>query len=204
MITSDTSQLPYLRDPEVQLMLRTKDGDDEAFAELVAVYQDQLVGKFYRMLHDQEGAEDLAQEAFMRIYRARETYKPTAKFSTWLYRIVNNLASNSRRSKGRRREVSLNLRDSGPLGPRPEEKLVAEKSALMPTRLVAKKEMQAEVRKAVDSLPDRQNMALDLHKFEGMSYADIGEAMEMTPAAVKSLLSRARVNLKVKLEKYVR
>ncbi len=204
MITSDTSQLPYLRDPEVQLMLRTRDGDDEAFAELVAVYQDRLVGIFYHMLQDQEGAEDLAQEAFLRIYRARETYKPTAKFSTWLYRIVNNLASNSRRSKGRRREVALNLRDSGPLGPRPEEKLVAEKSALMPTRQVAKSEMQAMVREALDSLNDRQKMALNLHKFEGMSYADIGEAMEMTPAAVKSLLSRARENLKVKLEPYVK
>ena len=204
MITSDTSQLPYLRDPEVQLMLRTRDGDDEAFAELVAAYQDRLVGIFFHMLQDKEGAEDLAQEAFLRIYRARETYKPTAKFSTWLFRIANNLASNSRRSKGRRREVALNLRDSGPLGPRPEEKLIAEKSALMPARQVAKKEMQSMVRKALDSLNDRQKMALNLHKFEGMSYADIGEAMEMTPAAVKSLLSRARENLKVKLEPYVR
>ena len=204
MITSDTSQLPYLRDPEVQLMLRTRDGDDEAFAELVAAYQDRLVGIFFHMLQDKEGAEDLAQEAFLRIYRARKTYKPTAKFSTWLFRIANNLASNSRRSKGRRREVALNLRDSGPLGPRPEEKLIAEKSALMPARQVAKKEMQSMVRKALDSLNDRQKMALSLHKFEGMSYADIGEAMELTPAAVKSLLSRARENLKVKLEKYVR
>ena len=147
---------------------------------------------FFHLLQDKEGAEDLAQEAFLRIYRARETYKPTAKFSTWLFRIANNLVSNSRRSKGRRREVALNLRDSGPLGPRPEEKLIAEKSALMPTRQVAKSEMQAEVQKAMDSLPDRQKMALNLHKFEGMSYADIGEAMGLTPAAVKSLLSRAR------------
>ena len=74
----------------------------------------------------------------------------------------------------------------------------------MPTSQVAKNEMQMMVRQALDSLPDRQKMALNLHKFEGMSYADIGEAMEMTPAAVKSLLSRARENLKVKLEKYVR
>ena len=185
-------------------MLRTKDGDDEAFAELVAVYQDRLVGIFFHMLQDKEGAEDLAQEAFLRIYRARESYQPTAKFSTWLFRIANNLASNSRRSKSRRREVALNLRDSGPLGPRPEEKLVAEKSALMPTRQVAKSEIQSVVRDAVESLNDRQKMALNLHKFEGMSYANIGEVMEMTPAAVKSLLSRARENLKIKLEKYVR
>jgi len=203
VITSDTSQLPYLRDPEVQLMMRTKEGDDEAFGQLVSAYQDRLVGIFYHMLRDQEVAEDLAQEAFLRIYRARETYKPTAKFSTWLFRIANNLASNSRRSKGRRREVPLNLRDSGPLGPRPEEKLVAEKSALMPTRLAAKSEMRSVVREALDSLNDRQRMALYLHKFEGMSYADIGETMEVTPAAVKSLLSRARENLKTKLEQYV-
>ena len=98
----------------------------------------------------------------------------------------------------------MNLRDSGPLGPRPEEKLVAEKSALMPTRQVAESEMRSVVQEAVESLNDRQKMALTLHKFEGMSYAEIGEVMEMTPAAVKSLLSRARENLKVKLEKYVR
>lgn len=184
-------------------MLRAKDGDTEAFEQLVGNYQNRLVAVFYHMLRDQEVAEDLAQEAFLRIYRARQNYKPTAKFSTWLFRIAGNLASNSRRSKGRKREVPLSIQDSGPLGPRPQEKLFAGKSGQMPTRQLARNEVQTVVQKALEELNERQRMALLLHKFEGMSYADIGEAMEMSPAAVKSLLSRARENLREKLENYV-
>ncbi len=204
MATTEIIQNPYLRDPDVQLMLRAKEGDERAFAELVSLYQDRIINIFSNLLADQPGAEDLAQEVFMRVYRARERYEPRARFSTWLFRIANNLASNLRRSKGRRREVTLAGRDSGPLGIRPEEKLLAEKSALMPTRQFDKSEMRAIVRDAMETLNERQKMAVLLHKFEQMSYADIGEAMEMTPAAVKSLLSRARENLRSKLERYVR
>lgn len=204
MATTEIKQLPYTDDPDVQLMLRVRDDDEDAFAQLVAAYQDRLVSLFHHVLHEQEVAEDLAQEVFLRIYRARQTYMPTARFSTWLFRIANNLASNSRRGRGRRREVALNLRDSGPLGSRPQERLLADKSALMPTRQVARNELQQVVRSALDDLNDRQRMALLLHKFEGMSYAEIGETMELTPAAVKSLLSRARESLRVKLEPYVK
>jgi RNA polymerase sigma-70 factor, ECF subfamily len=202
--SASTSELRYLRDPDVQLMLRTKAGDEAAFQELVNNYQNRLIAVFYHLVHDQEAAEDLAQEAFLRIYRSRHNYQPTAKFSTWLFRIAGNLASNSRRSKGRRREVPLSIRDSGPLGHRPEEKLIAEKSGMQPSRQLARNEVQAMVQEALSELSDRQRMALLLHKFEGMSYADIGESMEMSAAAVKSLLSRARENLRERLEKYVR
>ena len=202
--SSDTSPHAYLRDPDVQLMLRARDGDDEAFTQLVASYQDRLVGILAHLTHDQEVAEDLAQDVFLRVYRARHGYQPTAKFSTWLFKIANNVASNSRRSKGRRREVPLKASESGPLGPRPEERLVAEKSAFMPARQADKREMQQLVREALETLNERQRMALLLNKFEEMSYADIGETMDMTEAAVKSLLSRARESLRVKLEAYVR
>lgn len=184
-------------------MLRAKEGDESAFNELWAKYQHRLVAVFYHMLRDQEAAEDLTQEAFLRIFRARQNYRPQAKFSTWLFRIAGNLASNRRRSAGRRKEVPLAIRDSGPLGPRPQEKLFADKSGLMPGRQIASHEMQQIVQQALQTLNERQRMALLLHKFEGMSYADIGEAMEMSPAAVKSLLSRARENLREKLEPYV-
>src|SRR6185369_10606936 len=97
--------------------------------QLVSRYQDRLLGVLYHLLQDQEAAEDLAQEVFLRIYRARRGYEPTARFSTWLFRIANNLASNLRRDEGRRKEVNLPASDSGPLGPRPEERLIAEKSA---------------------------------------------------------------------------
>ena len=201
-VTAANSQ--YLRDPDVQLMLRVKNGEEAAFVKIVARYQDRLINVFGNMIGDDELAQDLTQEVFLRIYRARNGYQPTAKFSTWMYRIANNLASNSRRSKGRRKEIQLKTNESGPLGTRPAEKLLADKSALMPTRLLDKSEMQNVVREAMDSLNERQRMALLLHRFEDLSYADIGETMEMSPQAVKSLLSRARENLRVKLESFAK
>ncbi len=203
VVTTEILNSPYLRDPDVQLMLRAKGGDEGAFSELVAAYQDRIVGIFCHLLGNQEAAEDLAQEVFLRIYRSRDKYEPKAKFSTWLFRIANNLASNSRRNKGRRREVALNPNDSGPLGMRPEEQLLMEKSGMMPSRQVGLKETQAVVRQALETLNERQQMAVLLHKFEGMSYADIGAAMKLSEAAVKSLLSRARENLRVQLEKHI-
>jgi len=202
--TTAEAQTQYLRDPDVQLMLRVKGGDEAAFAKLVAAYQDRLISIFTNLVGNQEAAEDLTQELFLRVYRARHGYEPNAKFSTWVFRIANNLASNSRRSKVRRKEVQLKANESGPLGTRPAEKLLAEKSALMPTRQLDKREMQEHVREALETLNDRQQMALLLHKFEDMSYADIGDAMEMSPQAVKSLLSRARETLRTKLESYIR
>ncbi len=203
VVTTEIMNSPYLRDPDVQLMLRAKAGDEGAFTELVAAYQDRIVGIFCHLLGNQEAAEDLAQEVFLRIYRSRDKYEPKAKFSTWLFRIANNLASNSRRNKGRRREVALNPQDSGPLGMRPEEQLLMEKSGMMPSRQIGLKETQAVVRQALETLNERQQMAVLLHKFEGMSYADIGAAMKLSEAAVKSLLSRARENLRVQLEKHI-
>lgn len=184
-------------------MLRARQGDDGAFTQLVRTYQDRLTNIFFHMLQSQEAAEDLAQEVFLRIYRARHGYQPTARFSTWLFRIANNLASNSRRSRGRRKEVKLAGSESGPLGPRPEEQLVLEKSGLMPNRQLDKRELQAVVQRAMEQLNERQRMAVLLHKYEDMSYEDIADAMELTPTAVKSLLSRARENLRQVLEPYM-
>lgn len=203
VVSASSTQLRYLRDPDVQLMLRAKEGDEEAFEQLVLNYKDRLVAIFYHLVQNKEAAEDLTQEAFLRIYRARDRYKPTAKFSTWLFHIASNLASNSRRTLGRRKEVPLSIRDSGPLGPRPQEKLFKDKSGLMPNRQLARSEVQMMVQRALTELNERQRMALLLHKFEGMSYADIAETMGLTPAAVKSLLSRARETLRSKLESYV-
>lgn len=185
-------------------MLRAKAGDETAFTQLVTNYQDRLVGVLVHLLQSKEAAEDLAQEVFLRIFRARHGYEPTAKFSTWLFRIANNLANNQRRDKSRKKEVVLNVSDSGPLGPRPGERLIAEKSALMPNRQYDKIEMCAMVQAALSTLNEKQRMAVLLHKFEEMSYADIAAAMETTTNAVKSLLSRARDNLREQLEPYVR
>jgi RNA polymerase sigma-70 factor (ECF subfamily) len=199
-----TDDNPVLRDPDVRLMLRAKEGDQTAFTQLVTNYQDRLVGVLAHMLQNKEAAEDLAQEVFLRIYRARHGYEPTAKFSTWLFRIANNLANNLRRDSGRRKEIVLNVNDSGPLGPRPGERMMADKSGLMPTRQFDKTEMCSMVQAALATLNEKQRMAVLLHKFEEMSYTDIAAALDMTPAAVKSLLSRARDNLREKLEPYVK
>ena len=165
MSSATTANSQYLRDPDVQLMLRVKNGEDAAFAKIVARYQDRLINIFNNMLGDLESAQDLTQEVFLRIYRARNGYEPTAKFSTWMYRIANNLASNTRRTRGRRREVQLKTNESGPLGTRPAEKLLADKSALMPTRQLDRSELQNVVREAMESLNERQRMALLLHRF---------------------------------------
>lgn len=204
VISTTVQEIRYLRDPDVQLMLRVREGDHDAYAELVTNYQDRLVAVFYHLLRDKEASEDLAQEVFLKIYRARQRYVPTAKFATYLFRVANNVASNWKRTKSRRKEVSIAPKGSGPWGTRPEETLVADKSALMPGRQADQLEMREIVREAMDELSERQRMAVLLHKFEQMSYADIGDAMHLSPAAVKSLLSRAREQLRIKLEPYMR
>lgn len=204
MKLNGSDQNPVLRDPDVRLMLRVKAGDKTAFDQLFVAYKDRVVGVLTHLLQDQHAAEDLSSEVFLRIYRARHGYEPTAKFSTWLFRIANNLASNLKRDTGRRRETGLNVNDSGPLGPRPGERLLADKSGMMPTRQADKSEMCDIVQSALASLSEEQRMAVLLHRFEEMSYADIAEALDKTPAAVKSLLSRARDNLREKLEPYVK
>lgn len=202
-MTSSLSSSPYVRDPDVQLMLRVKGGDDDAFAQIVQKYQSRLIGVFANMFADTALAEDLAQEVFLRIYRARQGYEPTAKLSTWIFQIANNLASNSRRSKGRKKEVQFQLGNSGSQSLNLGEGGVADKSGLMPTRQIDKNELQERVQQALGHLNERQRMAVLLHRFEGMSYADIADTMQLSTQAVKSLLSRARENLREVLETYV-
>src|SRR6266446_6241746 len=109
-------------------MLRVRDDDSTAFAELVELYQHRLVTVMHHLVGSKEEAEDLAQEVFLRVYRTRKKYRPTAKFSTWLFTIANNLALNTLRSRQRKPSVPLDLRDSGPLGPRPAEQLARDRA----------------------------------------------------------------------------
>ena len=201
-VVSQSLSNQYLADPDVQLMLRVAADDHDAFQQLVERYQDRLIGFFYHLLGDRTAAEDLAQDAFLRVYRAREKYQARARFSTWLFRIAHNLASNQRRGMvKRKREVSLAPRNSGSQV-QIQQQILADRSALMPTRLFASKEVQSQVQAALNELSDRQRMAVLLHKFEGMSYGDIGAVMKLNAVAVKSSLARARGKLKDALEKY--
>ena len=191
-----------LLDPDVRLMIQVREGNADAFEELVEKYQARLVGILGHMVSNRDQAEDLAQEVFMRVYRARQTYVPGAKFSTWLFTIAHNVASNALRKKSRRKEVNLTSSPSGKVPVRPLDLMAQAKSGLMPTRQVARKEMAAIVQQAIKTLNERQKMALLLSKFEGMSYIEISETMQMSTQAVKSLLSRARNNLKEAIEPY--
>jgi RNA polymerase sigma-70 factor (ECF subfamily) len=184
-------------------MLEVREGNAGAFEELMLRYQDRLVTVLEHLVNNRDQAEDLAQEVFLRIYRARESYVPGAKFSTWLFTIANNVASNALRSRYRRREVSLETNESGPLGVNPLARVVAASSGQAPARQLDKAEMRDIVHAAMASLNERQRMAVLLSKFEEMSYADIAETMQMSPQAIKSLLSRARLNLREIIEPYL-
>src|SRR6185312_7302499 len=184
-------------------MLQVRDGSAAAFEELMVRYQVRLVTILEHLVGRCGQAEDLAQEVFLRVYRSRERYSPEAKFSTWLFTIANNVALNARRSKSRRREVNVEPADSSGLGGAPLDQMALAASGQMPARQLDKTEMRDVVRLAVGTLNERQRLAVLLSKFEEMSYADIAEAMEMSPQAVKSLLSRARENLRVVLEPYL-
>lgn len=184
-------------------MLEVRDDNAAAFEELMLRYQGRLLTVLEHLVGSRDLAEDLTQEVFLRVYRSRKSYVPGAKFSTWLYTIANNAASNALRRRSRRREVSLKVRESGPMGSNPLENAVQASSGMLPTRQLDKAEMRDIIRMAMESLNDRQRLAVLLSKFEEMSYADIAEAMELTPQAIKSLLSRARVNLREVLEPYL-
>ena len=184
-------------------MLQVRDDNAAAFEELVSRYQVRLVSIFENMVGRRSMAEDLAQEVFLRIYRARKRYTAGARFSTWLYRIAHNVASNARRSLARRREVNVVASSDAEMSAQPLTHMVKEASGLMPTRQLDKFERAQIVRAAMEALNDRQRMALLLSKFEGMSYEEIADSMELSVSAIKSLLSRARVNLRDILSPYI-
>ncbi|MCI0460884.1 MAG: sigma-70 family RNA polymerase sigma factor, partial [Gemmataceae bacterium] len=164
-VSGETSGQLALRDPDIRLMLRVRDDDPTAFAELVELYQHRLVTVMRHLVSNKEEAEDLAQEVFLRVYRVRKKYRPRAKFSTWLFTIANNLALNALRSRQRKPVVPLDVRDSGPLGPRPAEQLVRDRAG-QPGERLQQQELAAVVQVALAGLNERQRAAVVLNKFE--------------------------------------
>lgn len=204
MIISESSAARYtLHDPDVRLMLAVRDDDAGAFEELMRRYQERLVTVLEHLIGSRDQAEDLAQDVFLRIYRSRKTYVPGAKFSTWLFTIANNVALNARRRRSRRKEINLDTQPATSSGAHSIDEVAQAASGLMPARQIDKAEMRQVVRQAISTLNERQRMAVLLSKFESMSYEDIAASMEMSPQAVKSLLSRARTNLRQVLEPYL-
>ncbi len=200
--TGESSTQLALRDPDIRLMLRVRDDDAAAFAELVELYQQRLVAVMNHLVGNAEEAEDLAQEVFLRVYRSRKKYRPRSKFSTWLFTIANNLAFNALRSRRRKPFVSLPAQDSGPLGPRPAEQIIRDRGS-GPMQRLQRQELAGLIRRALEGLNERQRMAVVLNKFEDMNYAEIAAVMGLTTKGVKSLLSRARMNLRAALSSYI-
>lgn len=192
-------------DPDVQLMLRISEGEGDAlaFQELVFLYQPRLLRVLRHIVGSESVAEDLVQDVFLRVWRARKRYQPTAKFATWLFHIANNVASNSLRDRNRRREFQIQSGDPLSSAVVSLEQMATASTGSMPTRRLDKVEREEIVRLALESLNERQRLALLLSRFEHMSYEEIANSMNLSQQAVKSLLSRARVNLKTILAPYI-
>ena len=188
-------------DNDSAIMLRVRAGDDAAFNLLVEKYHRPMTHFMYRMTHNQAVAEELAQEVFLRVYRSRETYRAEARFSTWLYRIATNLGVNYARDTRHERTahtVYLDEQDQE-TGTTPD---VADSQPSVEQDLVRQERMKA-IRQHVMALPERQRNAVLMHKYQGLDYRQIGEVLNLSESATKSLLFRAYQTLRERLKEFV-
>ena len=193
----------YDLDPasDAAIMLRAAAGDESSFNYLVQKFHRAMIHFLFRMVHNQAVAEELAQEVFLRVYRSRESYRAEAKFTTWLYRIATNLAVNhARDTKQERSAHTLYLdqpdEESGTTPDLADDEPSAEQNLLRSERMAA-------IRTHVMALPERQRMAVLMHKYQGMDYREIGDVLKLSESATKSLLFRAYQTLREKLKEFV-
>jgi RNA polymerase sigma-70 factor, ECF subfamily len=182
----------------VQLMLRVKVGDEKAFARLVELHQSAVVGTVTRMLGSVDDGHDVAQMVFIRVWKSAPRYEPTAKFTTWLYTIMRNLVFNEMRRRGRRKEVSL---DEPVFEDQPRE--LAHPMAPSADVISQQEELEAALDEAIASLPEKQRMAVLLRRQQETPYEELCQILGMSLPAVKSLLFRARAELRKKLAGYL-
>jgi len=190
-------------DADVDLMLKFQAGDVSAFEQLMRKHQKPVINTIYRFIGNRAEAEELAQEVFLKVYNSAQKYKPKAKFSTWLYKIVTNLCLNDLRRK--RLEI-LSLDDlaeeippTPPLSKRGKRGDFIDARQIPPDIALERKELVLRVKKSVESLPEKQRMALILREYDGLSYKEIAEVMGCSVASVQSRLQRAKATLKEKL-----
>jgi RNA polymerase sigma-70 factor (ECF subfamily) len=186
---------------DADVMLQVKAGDDSAFEYLVQKYRRAMVSFMFRMAHNSAAAEDLAQEVFLRVYRSRQSYEASAKFTTWLYRIATNLAVNHARDTRHERPenvVSLDEKDeeTGQSMDVPDKSLTAEEK-------IVRRERMSAIRQRVHALPERQRVAVLMHKYQQMDYKQISEVLKLSESATKSLLFRAYETLREQLKEFV-
>lgn len=186
---------------DAAVMLRVATGDEAAFNYLVQKYHRAMIHFLFRMVHNEAVAEEMAQEVFLRVYRSRESYRADAKFTTWLYRIATNLAVNHARDTKHERSSQTIYLDA------PDEESgttpdVADDEPSVEQRLLRDERMGA-IRKHVMALPERQRMAVLMHKYQGLDYRQIGDVLKLSESATKSLLFRAYQTLRDALKEFV-
>ena len=181
-------------DFDAELMLRVKEGDEASFGILLEKHRSSVVHFLYRMVQNHAVAEELAQEVFLRVYRSRSTYEPTARFTTWMFRIATHLALNALRD-GRNQRFDARLDDD--TGEMPARQ-VSDHLPSVEQRLVYQAKLE-EIRRAIAGLPEKQRAAVLMHKYEEMEYSQIAKVLNCSDSAVKSLLFRAYETLRARL-----
>jgi RNA polymerase sigma-70 factor (ECF subfamily) len=186
---------------DAEIMLRVAAGDEAGFGLLVEKYRRQMVHYMFRMVHNQAIAEELAQEVFLRVYRARTSYRAEAKFSTWLYRIATNLGVNHARDTRHERGAQTVYLDQ----PDPETGISPDVADSTPTveQDMLREARLAAIRKHVMALPERQRTAVLMHKYQDLDYKQIGAVLKLSESATKSLLFRAYQTLRERLQEFI-
>ncbi len=186
---------------DAAIMLELRAGNMAGFDFLIQKYRKPIIHFMYRMVHNQAVAEELAQEVFLRVYRSRETYRAEARFSTWLYRIATNLGVNHARDNHHERAASTIYLDEtdSETGMTPD---VADTTPGAEAGMLRRERLNA-IREHVMALPERQRMAVLMHKYEEMDYKQIGEVLKLSESATKSLLFRAYQTLREKLKPFL-
>ena len=179
---------------DAELMLRVRDGDQASFGLLLERHRAPVIHFLYRMVQSQAVSEELAQEVFLRVYRSRASYEPTAKFTTWLFRIATHLALNWIRDKKVERSQESLDHSGGDGTPRQ----FADREKTVEQRMVYQVKLQ-EIREAIETLPAKQKAAVYMHKYQEMEYSQIANCLSCSESAVKSLLFRAYESLRMRL-----
>ncbi len=186
---------------DVDLMQRVKAGDANAFRELVERHQRAVINVIHRSIGDAWEAEDLAQRVFVQVYRSAPRYKPSAKFTTWLFTIVRNTVLNEYRRRSRHAAESLEAM-AQPSHPDGVGLQITDPRAADPGETMAQRELRDKILEAIERLPEQQRLAVILCRYEGLPYEEIAQVLKCSVSAVKSLLHRARQTLKEELQGY--
>ena len=195
--SGDGEERERANDLDVELMGRIRRGDFAAFEELIEIHQRSVIGTVAKMLGNPSEAEDIAQQVFIRVWKSAVRYEPQAKFTTWLFTITRNLVFNEVRRRQRKPTVSMQEREET------THRVVEDVQGSSPDEELLRSEMEAAIDRAIDALPEKQRLAVVLRRYEEMPYEEIGVVLSMSVPAVKSLLFRARAQLKETLQRYL-